>query len=298
MSCRIGVVIPTYNAGSELAVLLDAINNQTSDIVRKIIIDSSSVDRTVSIAKEKHWETVVIPKEDFGHGKTRQQAVMLLQNTVDFIIFLTQDVTIKDREAFKKLLKVFQNKRIGAAYGRQLPKSDASFEARLLREFNYPSFSSQKFLTDITKYGIKTAFLSDSFAAYRVEALKKIGGFPAHVNMSEDMYVGAKMLLENYGIAYAAEAEVYHSHNFTLAQHWKRYEAIGVFHRQEKWLLDTFGKSEGEGIKFLNTMLMTALKERECMAIPWIIMGNATKYIGYLKGKSGICTIIKRYFGI
>lgn len=213
---------------------------------------------------------------------------MLLQNTVDFIIFLTQDVVIKDKEAFKNIMGVFSDERIGAAYGRQLPKENASFEARLLREFNYPSFSSQKFLTDITKYGIKTAFLSDSFAAYRVEALKKIGGFPVHVNMSEDMYVGAKMLLENYGIAYVAEAEVYHSHNFTLAQHWKRYEAIGAFHRQEKWLLDAFGKSEGEGIKFLNTMLMTALKERECMAIPWIIMGNAIKYIGYLKGKSGI----------
>lgn len=288
MSCSIGVVIPTYNAGSELAVLLDAINNQTFAPARKIIIDSSSADCTARIAEEKQWETIVIPKEAFGHGKTRQQAVQLLQNDVDFIIFLTQDVIIKDRDVFKNIMEVFSDNRIGAAYGRQLPKENASFEARLLREFNYPSVSSQKFLTDITKYGIKTAFLSDSFAAYRVEALKKIGGFPAHVNMSEDMYVGAKMLLENYGIAYVAEAEVYHSHNFTLAQHWKRYEAIGAFHRQEKWLLDTFGKSEGEGIKLLKTMLMTALKEREYMAIPWIIIGNAIKYIGYLKGKSGI----------
>lgn len=288
MDCSIGVVIPTYNAGSELAVLLEAVNNQTFAQARKIIIDSSSADDTIKIAEEKQWETIVIPQEAFGHGKTRQQAVELLQNDVDFIIFLTQDVIIKDIDVFKNIMGVFSDDRIGAVYGRQLPKENASFEARLLREFNYPSVSSQKFLTDKAEYGIKTAFLSDSFAAYRVEALKKIGGFPVHVNMSEDMYVGAKMLLDNYGIAYAAEAEVYHSHNFTLAQHWKRYEAIGAFHRQEKWLLDTFGKSEGEGIKLLKTMLMTALKEREYMAIPWIIIGNAIKYIGYLKGKSGI----------
>lgn len=288
MDCSIGVVIPTYNAGSELAVLLEAVNNQTFAPARKIIIDSSSADDTIKIAEEKQWETIVIPQEAFGHGKTRQQAVELLQNDVDFIIFLTQDVIIKDIDVFKNIMGVFSDDRIGAVYGRQLPKENASFEARLLREFNYPSVSSQKFLTDKAEYGIKTAFLSDSFAAYRVEALKKIGGFPVHVNMSEDMYVGAKMLLDNYGIAYAAEAEVYHSHNFTLAQHWKRYEAIGAFHRQEKWLLDTFGKSEGEGIKLLKTMLMTALKEREYMAIPWIIIGDAIKYIGYLKGKSGI----------
>lgn len=288
MSCSIGVVIPTYNAGSELAVLLDAINNQTFAPARKIIIDSSSADDTIKIAEEKQWETIVIPQEAFGHGKTRQQAVELLQNDVDFIIFLTQDVIIKDIDVFKNIMEVFSDDRIGAAYGRQLPKENASFEARLLREFNYPSISSKKFLTDKAEYGIKTAFLSDSFAVYRMEALNKIGGFPVRVNMSEDMYVGAKMLLENYGIAYVAEAEVYHSHNFTLKQHWKRYEAIGAFHRQEKWLLDTFGKSEGEGVKLLKTMLETAVKEREYMAISEIIMGTAIKYIGYLKGKSGI----------
>ena len=94
---------------------------------------------------------------------------------LDFIIFLTQDVVIKDKEAFKNIMGVFSDERIGAAYGRQLPKQNASFEARLLREFNYPSASSKKFLTDKAEYGIKTAFLSDSFAVYRIEALNKIG---------------------------------------------------------------------------------------------------------------------------
>ena len=39
-------------------------------------------------------------------------------------------------------------------------------------------------------------------------------------------------------------------------------------------MLDTFGKSEGEVIKLLKTMLETAVKEREYMAISWIEVRN------------------------
>ena len=43
---------------------------------------------------------------------------------------------------------------------------------------------------------MKTAFNSNSFAAYRRKALKDVGGFPINTILSEDMYVTAKMLLK------------------------------------------------------------------------------------------------------
>ena len=66
-------------------------------------------------------------------------------------------------------------------------------------------------MADREALGIKTAFLSDSFAAYRCDALADVGGFP-DVPACEDMYVGAKLLQAGYTIVYAAEAQVYHSH--------------------------------------------------------------------------------------
>ena len=83
---------------------------------------------------------------------------------------------------------------------------------------------------------MKTAFNSNSFAAYRRKALKDVGGFPINTILSEDMYVTAKMLLKNWSVAYCADAKVYHSHNYTIWQEFKRYFDIGVFHAKEAWI--------------------------------------------------------------
>jgi len=47
----ISVIIPTYNAESYLPKLLESLKSQTLEF-ELIIIDSSSKDRTISIAKE------------------------------------------------------------------------------------------------------------------------------------------------------------------------------------------------------------------------------------------------------
>ena len=62
-------------------------------------------------------------------------------------------------------------------YGRQLPYENASLFASHLREFNYGTKSYIRTYDDREKYGIKTAFLSDSFAAYRRSALESIDWF-------------------------------------------------------------------------------------------------------------------------
>jgi len=51
-------------------------------------------------------------------------------------------------------------------------------------------------------YGIKTAFLSNSFSAYRKKALQEIGWFKDNLILGEDTYAGAKLLLKGYKIAY------------------------------------------------------------------------------------------------
>ncbi|BBI49658.1 hypothetical protein HORIV_20790 [Vreelandella olivaria] len=64
------------------------------------------------------------------------------------------------------------------AFGRQLPHPDASPIAAHARYFNYPDESRVVATADIPRLGIKTAFLSNSFAAYRREALSARAGFP------------------------------------------------------------------------------------------------------------------------
>ena len=79
---------------------------------------------------------------------------------------------------------------------------------------------------------------------------------------------------------------VYHSHGYSLIEEFKRYFDIGVFHQQEKWLLDEFGKPEGEGKKYVISELRYLIQMNKYHLIPLSILRNATKYLGYSVGKN------------
>ena len=93
-----------------------------------------------------------------------------------------------------------------------------------------------------------------------------------------------KMLLKGYKVAYEAEAKVYHSHNYTIFQELKRYFDIGVFHRRERWLIDTFGKATGEGKKYILSELKFILSNHYYHLLPEFCVRNMSKYIGYKLG--------------
>ena len=103
------IVIPTYNAGTEFAKLLEELSQQSLQTQYKLIIDSSSTDDTQKIGEEFDWTVVSISKESFSHGGTRQQAVnnILDKNpTLDIVIFVTQDIRIPQRDSLEKFLLI------------------------------------------------------------------------------------------------------------------------------------------------------------------------------------------------
>ena len=283
MNC--GLIIPTLNAGAQFRTLLEQLAAQTLP-TRKLIVDSESTDGTAQLAKSFGIEVLTISRASFNHGATRQFALEYLLKTAptDVIIFLTQDVLFRDNESLAQLVKIFDaNSTVGLSYGRQLPHANATNEAKFLRAFNYPPESQLRSLDDKKIFGIKTAFASNSFAAYRVSALQSVGGFPSHVPLSEDMFVAAKMLLRGLKIYYAADAQVYHSHNYTAAQEFRRYVQIGKFHAQEPWIRETFGSAEGAGKKFV-VMKLTALAKKNPLDCIGAIFRDAAKFFGYRIG--------------
>ena len=279
---KIGLVIPTYNAGEKFISLLESIKQQSYEIERKVVIDSNSTDETVCLAKRYDYEVIRIAKKEFNHGRTRQIAAEYL-NDVDIVIFITQDVIFADACGIERLVAAFTDEFVGAAYGRQLPHFNASAMAAQARLFNYPKVSKVKSYENKTELGIKTAFMSDSFAAYRVNALRAVNGFPSNIIVSEDMYVAAKMLMQSYKIAYVADAKVYHSHDYTLLQELRRYFDTGVFQSRENWIGREFGKAEGEGVKLVLDQLKY-LYHHDVFAIPKAILANVVKFIGYKLG--------------
>lgn len=280
------LIIPTLNAGKFFQKLLEQINKQTLP-VKKLVVDSESTDGTAELAKKFGFEVLTVERKNFHHGATRQFALnyLLKKNAIDIAIFITQDIFLHDENSLDELVKIFSaDKTVGLCYGRQLPHDNATLEAKFLRQFNYPAESQLKTFADKKNLGLKVATASNSFAAYRVKNLLEVGGFPSQVILCEDMFVAAKMLVAGYKIFYNADAKVFHSHNYSFWQEFKRYFDIGVFHSRESWIRKTFGSAEGAGKKFLLLKLKTLWQEN-IFASVGAIFHDGAKFLGYRLGR-------------
>ncbi len=279
---RIACIVPTYNGRSDLARLLASLSKQTN-IFDLFVVDSSSSDGTAELARSRVPNFVTIPSSQFNHGGTRQ--MMVDKNPdYDIYVFMTQDAYLEDSDAIARLVAPFVDDNVGAVCGRQLPHLDASPLAGHTRAFNYPATSCVKAFEDAPTLGIKTAFISNSFSAYRSKALLEIGGFPEHVIFAEDMYVAAKMLLNDWKIAYAGDARCRHSHNYTIQEEFHRYFDMGVLHAREPWIRERFGGAGGEGLRYVKSELK--FLGLSCLHLwPSAIMRNACKLLAYKLGQ-------------
>ncbi|GAC1621884.1 MAG: O antigen biosynthesis rhamnosyltransferase RfbN [Nevskia sp.] len=284
MNFKVTLVVPTLNAGNAWPSWIKSIQNQRDLSFDVLVIDSSSTDSTARLASEAGFQVKIIERKDFNHGRTRQLAVDQLADR-DVIVFMTQDAICADNICISRLVESFSDPAIGAAYGRQLPHHDADPIASHARFFNYPEQGHVVSRNDIARMGLKSAFISNSFAAYRREALMGIGGFPSETIMNEDSYSAAKMLLEGWHIAYCSEAKVHHSHNYSITQDFKRYFDIGVFHAQQPWIRERLGQAEGEGMKFVRSEFFY-LMQTAPIQVFGALMRTIAKYSAYRLGLS------------
>jgi rhamnosyltransferase len=276
------VIVPTLDAAGDWSRLAPPLLEATA-ADQVLILDSSSVDETVNLARAAGFRVHTIARTEFNHGGTRQLAAELLPNA-EILVFLTQDVELAEPEAISRLLEVFTDPSVVAAFGRQLPRVGASPSEANARLYNYPAQSNVRTLASREQFGFKTIFISNSFAAYRRDALMGVGGFPSDVIFGEDTITAAKLLLAGGKIAYVAEAKVYHSHSYTWKQEFKRYFDIGVLHRRESWMLQEFGGAGGEGVRFVRAE-MRCLWPRYWWLIPSALIRTVAKLLGYRLGR-------------
>lgn len=276
------IVVPTYNGGKVWVDSLSQIKKQEAVPKEVLVVDSSSTDRTASLAKENNLKVIEISVRDFNHGKTRQLALDKIQH-VDVVVFITQDAVIEDKNTITKLLEVFTDVDIGAVYGKQIPKINATVFEQYEREFTYSNNSKIYSMEDRSNYGMKVCFLSNAFTAYRMDALREVSGFPDNTIVSEDMYVGAKMLKAGWKLAYCHKAAVVHSHSYNLRELFGRYFDIGVFNSRESWIREEFGAAEGEGLKYVKSELRFLLK-RAPWLIPYALVRTSIKFLGFKTG--------------
>lgn len=281
----VDVIIPAYHPGKEFATLIKRLEKQSVPIHRIIVMN------TEESMWNKEWEKLSdvmeihhLAKSEFDHGGTRARAAEL--SDADVMIFMTQDAMPADRELLAELLKALeQDENIAAAYARQLPNAECSFVERYTRAFNYPDRSVVKTKEDMVQYGIKTFFCSNVCAAYKKDIYQKQGGFVRRTIFNEDMIYAGGLIQAGYGIAYAAEAKVIHSHNYNCMQQFHRNFDLGVSQAEHPEIFEGV-PSEGEGMRLVKKTLSHLVRSGKIWLIPGFVLQCAGKYAGYLAGKN------------
>jgi rhamnosyltransferase len=255
-----------------------------------MIVDSSSLDRTTSIAASGNAKIVTVRKEGFNHGRARNIGVQ--KAAEDIVVFLTQDALPADDYCLENLLKPLDDPQFIASYGRQIPHPDASPTEEFTRLFNYPDTPIVKGIDDLPRLGIKTFFFSNVCSAIKTKEFKELGGFPENIIMFEDLLFAAKAILKGYKIAYVPEATVWHSHNFSLTQQFCRYRDAGISIHNNAWIFE-HAKANREGVEFLKQEIAYLSNKHQYRWILYAIAESIFKFAGFWLGLHGMTSRIR-----
>lgn len=286
---RIDVVVPTYKPDQKFLTLIERLEGQTVKPERIIVMNTEQkyYDRLIYGShfqdKYKDVEVCHISKREFDHGRTRHMAMKRTQG--DFVLFMTQDAVPVDDRLIEQLLLSFQDDKVAVAYARQLPSKDCGMIESYTRDFNYPAVSMVKSSEDLETLGIKTYFCSNVCAMYRKSAYEELGGFVRHTIFNEDMIFAAAVIKSGCKIAYVAEAQVNHSHNYTNMEQLKRNFDLGVSQADHPEIFA--GISSGaEGKRLVKQTAEYLRKSGNRKLIGKLYIQSGCKYAGYLLGKN------------
>ena len=105
--------------------------------------------------------------------------------------------------------------------------------------------------------------------------------------MSEDMLMAAKAVKAGWKVAYAADAEVYHSHNLTPRQQYERNFAIGRFLERNADLLSC-ASEVGEGGRLARDVATALVKEANIPELLAFAVDCAARFAGNRAGRKDV----------
>lgn len=272
---EITVICPIYNGEKYIDSLNTSLINQKNigNFEIKYLL-TQSTDKSEDKLKKINAKYELIKKEDFSHSLTREKAAFKANG--DIIVFITQDIIIKDDNWIFKLTKDIKEGVCDASFARQV--CDNKTIERYTRMKNYPNESRVVSEKDIERLGIMTYFYSDAAAAIKKDVFIKVKGYDGkNLLTNEDMYISYKLINNGYKIKYCADAEVIHSHEYTYKALFKRYFDQGVFLKQHNYI-----ENSGAGdsaFKLLMFVVKSSIKEKNFSAFFDIVPNFAVRFI-------------------
>ncbi|TDJ76027.1 MAG: glycosyltransferase [Planctomycetota bacterium] len=242
----VSVLMPTWQGIELLERAVTALAAQETDIAWDFrIIDSGSTDGTwellagwrkrfpVPLAMER------IEQVEFDHGDTRN--LLAARSTGDLLVFLTQDAIPGSPDWLATLARNFTDERVGAAYCRNVPRSDADVLTRIFSAGD-PGYALERRAVRLPEPAVYADMdpgerrllynFNDVASAVRRELWER-HPFP-RATFGEDVLMARALLEAGFTVVYDAAATVEHSHDYDAAETYARSFVDGRFNAE--WL--------------------------------------------------------------
>jgi rhamnosyltransferase len=282
-SVGVSVVVPTLNGGDDFRRLCRHLSHvRQRHGVDVLIVDSGSTDGTPEAAEAAGHRVHSIPREAFGHGRTRNLGVQMARGEI--VCFLTQDVLPCTPDWPLVFARALGDPAVAGVYGRQVPRSAATMEMFFV-SLNYPA-TPLRFDPRPGGHHPRPGrvLFSNAFSAARRELLLRIP-FVDHLPVSEDQVWAHQVLEAGYSVAYEPAAEALHAHRYTLRGLFRRTYLVG---RALRLIGLDRGASLGESVRFLAAEVAYFVRQGHSHRLPQLLAYEFTRWAGFRAGTRSV----------
>lgn len=209
----ISIIIRTLNEGRYLEELLKSISDQnTQDEYEVIVIDSGSTDDTLDIARSFGTRLDFIEKTKFSFGRSLNQGCDLARG--EYLVFISGHCIPRDNYWLAELIRPIKCSSAGYTYGRQLGTENSKFSERQI---------FAKYFPDHDRHSNFSYFANNANACISKSVWQKYK-FNEEITGLEDMELAKRFVNDGGQVAYAERAAVFHIHDESWLQTFRRYE--------------------------------------------------------------------------
>jgi len=234
MACSVSVVIPTFNAGSDLARLLAALKQQTLTPLEVVVVDSGSRDETLKSAAE-FGARIISYSERFDHGLARDAGIAAARGEI--VVLTVQDAIPAANDWLEKLTRHFSDASVAGVYSRQIPPPDGPLELKIKADLEGAEGSATLVRlaehADYARYTpaqkLELYRFDDVNSALRRSVWEKLPFGPC--TYAEDLQWARKALEAGHTLVRDPHAPVIHAHRRTFSYEFRR----GLL---DAWMLD------------------------------------------------------------
>lgn len=223
---RLGIVIPAFKAGDELAFCLNSLKVMTYPNWRLVVVNNSPGDNTEQVVHGIFPEALVIQNDhNAGYAGGSNRGWEELKNDCRYLAIVTQDIVVTPNWLEPIIDYMQTHEDVGAAQSAVFQSPDTDTINTVGNHINFLGFgyadgegmkpSEDPRLAKLLTAPHEVTYASGAALVVRTTAIAKVGLFQSHYFMyHEDLDLGWRLRMAGYRSMLIPESRVYHRYDF------------------------------------------------------------------------------------